>query len=738
MAVKATRLALISALCLAAVQVALPHGIAYAATLRVCSTCTYHTIGVAISAASSGDTIDIASGTYPEALSISKNLTLVGDRGGGTFLHAPVTAPNGNAVTITGTSTTVTIDRLWITGGSGPIPGTNPELHGNGILNGGILTLTNGTVYSNAGAGLTDSGVSLGGKATLTNVIIRDNGGGICNCSPSSGTIPTTVLTNVIILRNLSNGLCNCSDTTSATLLMVTIQDTRGPGICDCSNHASAFLNTVNLVGNADNGICNCSGTDNASLSNVTILKNVGAFAICNCGGGGTLSLSNVAILNPAGNGLCNCSLVNVTGWNVLIKRAGGQGMSNSAATTVTMTNLTVADSGDLGLCDCRFFGGSGEHISLTNATITGNGFGAHSGGICDCGPQERFANVTISGNYSGAIGNIDTPVVTSSVLAGNIHGDCQSVAATYSVIGNDGGCTLSGPTTGNQTGTAGSPINPKLGPLAENGGPVPTMALLIGSPAIDAGDPAGCKDTGGNPLTVDARGLWRPWPPGGRCDDGAYELMARPVVIGRGDYCQGGGTACVASDGSLLAGWTFADAEAVGPINSAGGQAAYARLACDNVDVGAGNTLHLRAAQVDTFTGSVTSVSGTVEATQSPTNGHAVGAMDVNGTSTTSSIPGLPDPASPITDTGGEEGSLEIGTGIAGLSKVIITGAVRITLSGDVADYTWSGSAWVYSSTLHNASLSCTAASSFSQLFYAGMSQSPLPDLEVAIRGDR
>jgi hypothetical protein len=56
---------------------------------------------------------------------------------------------------------------------------------------------------------------------------------------------------------------------------------------------------------------------------------------------------------------------------------------------------------------------------------------------------------------------------------------------------------------------------------LRQNGGPTPTHALLIGSPAVDRG--AGCAD-------VDQRGA-----PRRRCDIGAYELvfcLGRPVTI--------------------------------------------------------------------------------------------------------------------------------------------------------------------------------------------------------------
>jgi hypothetical protein len=55
------------------------------------------------------------------------------------------------------------------------------------------------------------------------------------------------------------------------------------------------------------------------------------------------------------------------------------------------------------------------------------------------------------------------------------------------------------------------------LGPLADNGGPTLTHALLAGSPAIDAADDAICPAT-------DQRGTVRPQ--GAACDVGAYEFV--------------------------------------------------------------------------------------------------------------------------------------------------------------------------------------------------------------------
>jgi hypothetical protein len=66
-----------------------------------------------------------------------------------------------------------------------------------------------------------------------------------------------------------------------------------------------------------------------------------------------------------------------------------------------------------------------------------------------------------------------------------------------------------------------------------------PYWTTLVTSLAIDAGDPAGCTDGAGEPLSVDQRGVARV----GRCDVGAYEYdpannplshVLLPVVISR------------------------------------------------------------------------------------------------------------------------------------------------------------------------------------------------------------
>jgi hypothetical protein len=61
--------------------------------------------------------------------------------------------------------------------------------------------------------------------------------------------------------------------------------------------------------------------------------------------------------------------------------------------------------------------------------------------------------------------------------------------------------------------------VDPLLEELTDNGGPTPTMALRLGSPAIDAGDDSACPPS-------DQRGV--PRPQGFACDIGAYELAPK------------------------------------------------------------------------------------------------------------------------------------------------------------------------------------------------------------------
>ena len=126
--------------------------------------------------------------------------------------------------------------------------------------------------------------------------------------------------------------------------------------------------------------------------------------------------------------------------------------------------------------------------LLLTNDTITDNDTkdGAGNAGALDSiemAGDILMINTLIAGNVDD-----ETSTITPSDVKATI--DSKSV---YNLIGD--GDNLTGITNGKQgnqigSASAGTVIDPMLGPLASNGGPTETVALLPGSPAIDAGTP--------------------------------------------------------------------------------------------------------------------------------------------------------------------------------------------------------------------------------------------------------
>jgi hypothetical protein len=91
--------------------------------------------------------------------------------------------------------------------------------------------------------------------------------------------------------------------------------------------------------------------------------------------------------------------------------------------------------------------------------------------------------------------------------------------------VGDGSGSGLANGTNGDQVGSAGSLLDPRLGPLDDHGGPTQTMPLLPGSPARDAGDDGVLAPPFS--LTNDQRGLSRQ--SGSHVDIGAFEADVTP-----------------------------------------------------------------------------------------------------------------------------------------------------------------------------------------------------------------
>ena len=166
-------------------------------------------------------------------------------------------------------------------------------------------------------------------------------------------------------------------------------------------------------------------------------------------------------------------------------------------------------------------FNENGGSLAVINSTFSGNS--AVIGGaffVRSTNPQ-TITNSTISGNtattFTGGIDSLATITLRNTIVANNT--DPSSTNKNCSGIFFDGGNNLFWPA---DTTCPGILDNPLLVPLADNGGPTQTMALPLGSPAIDAYT-ANCPAT-------DQRGVTRPQ--GFRCDIGAFELVYYPVLL--------------------------------------------------------------------------------------------------------------------------------------------------------------------------------------------------------------
>ncbi len=222
-------------------------------------------------------------------------------------------------------------------------------------------------------------------------------------------------------------------------------------------------------------------------------------------GNGGSVSLIRTTVDgNTATNG----------GGGVFVS---GSGTLNVDSSTISGNTATNQDGGGV-----YMFQSSSINSSIVNSTISGNS-GRRGGGIFlgqwQAAGQLKIYNSTITNNKANTIpdgggilvsGDVNnksgTLTLNSTILAANIGSNGpdlqflaplanQPVAGNNNLVGvaNVGNFTLTG--TGNLTGTLAAPLNPQLGPLANNGGPTLTHALLPGSVATNAGNNALCLE---------------------------------------------------------------------------------------------------------------------------------------------------------------------------------------------------------------------------------------------------
>ena len=179
---------------------------------------------------------------------------------------------------------------------------------------------------------------------------------------------------------------------------------------------------------------------------------------------------------------------------------------SSPTLATVTFVNNTVTYAGG------GMLNSGNSNPDMVNVTFSGNSASDSGGGIYNWESHPTLRNVTFSGNSAvtgGAVynGSNSSPSIVNSILYSDTGGEVYNASGS-AVINNS-------IVQGNYPGTGNLNVDPRLGPLQDNGGFTQTMALAVGSPAIDAGDDTNCP-------TTDQRGVARPQ--SSHCDIGAYE----------------------------------------------------------------------------------------------------------------------------------------------------------------------------------------------------------------------
>jgi predicted outer membrane repeat protein len=302
-------------------------------------------------------------------------------------------------------------------------------------------------------------------------------------------------------------------------------------------------------------GIASSTGT--VELNNCVLAQNYAA----NSGGGiysdgGSVYLNRTLVSENNTGGAGGGILLKFGGLTLIeaqvsgnVASTDGGGIINGGGDVLIVNSSIDNNTGFHGGGIYTLFYEGEAHVTIVNSTISANRARGGGGGIgINIGSLELF-NTTIAGNVADAenehgfqgggffVTSGSLVELQNTILANNTRPDPQShlpipddcfgelQSLDYNLIETLDNCTISGETSHNLT-----EIDPQLSPLGSNGGNTPTLALLPGSPATDAGNPGGCENHLGVTLSTDQRSYTRPVD-GDRdgeavCDTGAFEAQ--------------------------------------------------------------------------------------------------------------------------------------------------------------------------------------------------------------------
>ena len=385
------------------------------------------------------------------------------------------------------------------------------------------------------------------GRLTLNGVTVRRGSGEGAGVYMSSG--PVTINDSAFEENhsdgiNTYGGAISNRNAQTLSIARTTFVDNRGgTGGAIYSSGPTTIVNssfTANVSKYAG-GALGLSGATTIAASQFA--GNIAAFsggAVANYGTA-TIAASRFegnSVGEGVGGGVGNFGtlrLIDSTLINNKVANGSGGGLGNDQGTAI-VTGTTIAWNEARNAAGGVYANGN---TTLTNTTISGNragrsddvpptlsrGGGILNGSFLTLNAVTITANLAAPGNASGLYnGNVVT--IGNTILSGNTFNpgdiDCWSDTGALHSLGHN----LAG-TAANCLLNAGPGdqvlVDAMLGPLANNGGSTMTHALLAGSPAIDAGDPAE-PGTGGSTCPAgDQRNV--PRPQGLACDIGAFEV---------------------------------------------------------------------------------------------------------------------------------------------------------------------------------------------------------------------
>ena len=354
----------------------------------------------------------------------------------------------------------------------------------------------------------------------------RTRGGKVDMGATESGPITITVNT---LADNVNLPIIDGSVTTLREAINYASADAYAG---DAITFAAGLTGTIALAQGALPAITTPVATIVGPGANVLTIDAQGKSSIFSIDSGATVIIAGLTLANGSadhGGAIVNLGTLVMAGCalsgNTATNGYGG-GIDNYG--TLSLTNCTIA-----GNSATRGNGGGIANVgtlTLTNCTISGN-TAEDGGGVGNVGTL-TLTNCTISGNtaeYGGGIENDfgASAILDNTIVAGNSSDILGSVSGSHNLIGDTAtgdGLGTGGLTNGVNGNLLG--LDPKLGPLANNGGPTQTMALLAGSPAINAGD----NTLVPSEVDTDQRGAVRV--KDGTVDIGAFESGQSSIVV--------------------------------------------------------------------------------------------------------------------------------------------------------------------------------------------------------------